>query len=1556
MICWAEFALENSESFGFNSYKRSNVFPIDESTLIYASGTCVSFYNTTTKERKLHFVQNFGGVASVAVHPLKQFFAVAEKGEWPRITIMEYPSLKVYRVLRKGTERSYSNISFNKSGQSLASVGSYPDFNICIWNWKQETLVLKAKAFAQEVFRVTYSDFSDSVLTSAGSTHIKFWKIAKTFTGLKLQGQLGKFGKVELSDISGFFTFPDGKVLSGSDAGNLLLWEGNFIKAIIQKAKDFPCHQGNIEVVEIYQGDKIMTAGDDGVIRLWSFATIDGCEGDETQCFFLEPLEEIPIEFEGRKAKIVSVVQDGGRWVISDANGNILEFDVKTKGVKQLLGFNSGKFTSMSLCKSANALSTSGQDGAIRVWNFVKKSQYASARFNGEARSVEWYSYYNDGRDRTICAGFSDGIVRFLWLEPNGELKLLKAMKVHEDPVKFVRFSPNGELLAVISENGNLFFLKVDPRNPGEVYPFCLFETGLKANSLVWHKMSEKVLISAKTGQVKEIKVPEISQCDISQTFLNEKMEERVWTIKMMESQKPQINEEDLILNEDEFVPEDVEWDVASVTSAIYCNDGTDAFYCTAEDEYLGFIYRCEFGVERPVEGIPITAKTVTELSIDSDRHVFLVGFQNGGVEVRPLIEPTRCLHLYSHDQDEGVVKGVVLTKGKEFLISCSEDSTIQCSKIDIESIVDMAKNAKTNVPQANLSFVKDPEGLENYFFEKTLESVKEKIEEAKDILDNKIYSLQQEKLLAEEDRKRTEAEGNKTKMRRQIAQLKQDFMKMLEQERSLEPEARLSEEEWTIDREYKRILEEKVTDLLDETVKEITYDKEYYKTLTEKLRVMMLDELETLPYSVIGIRDPVTVMSLKVKKLSNYMEINLDEINNIVEVEKSREEEEMGDSSPLGFQGKKGAKTAAGNEISAEEQALNKKIQEKIKENKKSNYKLSYLEIIRNEIEPISKLNGMNEKYTREKMKKEQEKRNDQRLEVSQRKPEKVDPENAKEVVLARSNKGDYKLKTDENYEVKDEDRMNVSKQRKYIFELENFIHQSKQAFNTSLSSFRDRKLAIVEKVTRYNKRIAEINEVLAINEVLEQPRCNPVIEDPMHLFNVTQEEVLEGLREKEKEKALKTQGMFGGPVGGAEDSNAQGTGEGAAGTGEGGLKAQSSQPAVRSGGIGSNQSNSGEVKKPGTVVLSDPKDRKNKTINFNTAVEDEVKKIQEIRLTSEKNRMKAEMDKEIKDFDQELQQLWRERVKLEYEMKMAQMKLVTFYQELLIFIEMEERDNEWLTKLEEYKIQMGNLNLQNADLNARFNEKDVLERKLLQDKAEKEKQFYDNVCEGDEAKAKIVYDVYKNHYSRRPDFNDDEQDENDDEKGFDDEEDEIDNIDPEHKALATSVINQPEKLDFMRKLHKVDKELQSVKDEKKNMTADSKKLKNDIEKVQEVLNETKKMLKKFQLQKLAKVNELYIALFLKARQVQNLVNKPGIHPEIDYIVPPTLTDSVLFTEEELIKLTKRSTELANETNKIKEEYIPTSESPLTTLGRNEHHLIVFLFEVPLDVVIVLG
>ena len=258
-----------SGSFGVESSRRSNLLYLDKNTLLFAVGNTVQIMDIETKKIKYLVGFDQGGIGALAVHPSGQFFAVGEKGQGPNIYIYKYPALEVFKVLRQGTERSYADLCFSPSGDKLASVGGAPDYLLTVWDWKMEAVVLRSKAFGQDVFRVTFSPLQEGRLTTSGTGHIRFWKMAETFTGLKLQGDLGKFGKVEISDIAGYAELPDGKVLSGSESGNLILWEGKLIKCEIALKDGSPCHKGGVECVFLEHDaelgiDVFVTGGLDG--------------------------------------------------------------------------------------------------------------------------------------------------------------------------------------------------------------------------------------------------------------------------------------------------------------------------------------------------------------------------------------------------------------------------------------------------------------------------------------------------------------------------------------------------------------------------------------------------------------------------------------------------------------------------------------------------------------------------------------------------------------------------------------------------------------------------------------------------------------------------------------------------------------------------------------------------------------------------------------------------------------------------------------------------------------------------------------------------------------------------------------------------------------------------------------------------------------------------------------------------------------------------------------------------------------------------------------------
>ncbi|CAE7852581.1 CFAP44, partial [Symbiodinium sp. KB8] len=226
------------------------------------------------------------GIGAIAVHPAGSLLAVAERAApstgAPAVYLYEWPGLCVRRVLRGGTERSFAHLAFSPDGSRLATVGAAPDFLLAVWDWSSERLLLKAKAFAQDVFTVRFSQSDAGRLTTSGTGHIRFWRMAQTFTGLKLQGVIGKFGRVDLSDVTAFAEMPDGKVVSGSEAGRLLLWEGGFIKLTCAREDGGPAHDGDVGAVVLDRGSGcFVTGGEDGAVRWWPALPVEEAEGGE---------------------------------------------------------------------------------------------------------------------------------------------------------------------------------------------------------------------------------------------------------------------------------------------------------------------------------------------------------------------------------------------------------------------------------------------------------------------------------------------------------------------------------------------------------------------------------------------------------------------------------------------------------------------------------------------------------------------------------------------------------------------------------------------------------------------------------------------------------------------------------------------------------------------------------------------------------------------------------------------------------------------------------------------------------------------------------------------------------------------------------------------------------------------------------------------------------------------------------------------------------------------------------------------------------------------------
>lgn len=191
--------------------------------------------------------------------------------------------------------------------------------------------------------------------------------MAQTFTGLKLQCETAKFGQLELSDVSSVYELADGKVVSGTEYGTLIVWEGQFVKShlMLNVQDQTPLHKGMIEVI-IQEDDCFITAGADGYIKWWKIKEIDQAEADEGVDFAIEPVKEVRV-YETSEMKdpayIINMTLAGDKYYLQDRKGKIFCLDRQTDLVSLSYKFSEGAIVSLVTSQSHNYVVSLNESG-----------------------------------------------------------------------------------------------------------------------------------------------------------------------------------------------------------------------------------------------------------------------------------------------------------------------------------------------------------------------------------------------------------------------------------------------------------------------------------------------------------------------------------------------------------------------------------------------------------------------------------------------------------------------------------------------------------------------------------------------------------------------------------------------------------------------------------------------------------------------------------------------------------------------------------------------------------------------------------------------------------------------------------------------------------------------------------------------------------------------------------------------------------------------------------------------------------------------------------------
>uniref|UniRef100_A0A672TLJ5 Cilia- and flagella-associated protein 44 n=1 Tax=Strigops habroptila TaxID=2489341 RepID=A0A672TLJ5_STRHB len=1480
-------------SFGYDCTRRANLLMMDSQTLLYIAGNHVVLLDLKTKSHRYIRSSGGGGIGFITAHPTKQYFAVGEKGRKPNLIIYDYPSLRPYRILRDGTEEAYVFGDFKHDGTLLASVGSSPDYMLTIWDWKQEKIVLRSKAFSQDVYKVTFSADNEEQLTTCGVGHIRFWKMALTFTGLKLQGALGRFGKTAVSDIIGYVELPDGKVISGTEWGNLLLWEGGLIKVELCRGEQRPCHSGPVSQLILEEGE-LFTVGKDGYIRLWNFETIDAADSvDDTGLLEVEPMNELHV---GKNVSLsfMSKIHDSGQafWYAQDTNGAIWKLDLTFSNMTQdpecLFTFHSGRIEAMSVSPITYLLATTALDRSVRIYDFISDRQLSEMKFKQGGTALTWAPCVVNPKGSLIIVGFEDGVVRIIEVyDPKGlpviagtgnaELNLKKALKPHAAAVTAMAYERNGAVLATGSKDKTVFFFAVED----EYEPIGFICVPGPVQALQWSPPSHvqsTLLILCENGFVLQVPVPVPKEQNTASTYqlknlpmqyfhfysiksqiaLREKKREekekaKLEWIRQQQEMGNKIEEEAEEEPEEEplpslYIPEEP----SPILCGFYSAPGK--FWLSLGGYDSGFLYHCEFSdddqedpedrKDEPFEVIPIEDtddNPIHQICFCTGRVWMFCGMQNGSLRAYSLqdkdLSADTLKEYWSfsvHDNDYGQIRGICSSYDDRFLITCGGDGNI--FTFNILSPEDVQKELKAKIPSPKFKAVSFLSSTEITLFPLSC-----------------IFSIEEVKQKKEYDRKMKEAEEKKQKKREELIALRHEFLLLLQKNQKLPKHMQLHREQFEMDRKIFEELDRQTAQRIQLVQKELAWEHEKHSIGLQKLRNQFRDSLEFDTVVVHAIQSNHQISTYRLLVMSHKY-----------------------------YQGKE-----------------------------RPSWKRTVLKQAWKQ--PEEKQITIESRRTVEKSDKVKAKimkRKAEWDELYKSKPsdDYENPKDVEEIKAAQENMGCYKLKSAPNYRVPEHELMNAEKKVAQLTSLEVLIHKRKVNMNNEIMSLRDLKVSVIEEIKCLVQELKSIQAALDSSERLPLPLIPQLHPDevPEKKFEYDTDILLK-FKEEQEAKPKPQEQLEGSP---SSHSFRQGF-----------LRA----PSIKEVNSMTQAAGSHPMKTASSVVTEQPKVSETEKAEP-TEMELEILKREKIKNLYLQETLIKKINALMINFDAELRFLRHKKLKLDVQMKNAELRYITWYEELLILKNFEKHEN-----------------LLRERITALISEQEAMQPKLkgciaqMEDRKceivrlqECEKALYANfqasLGENNEFADFLTKVLMKKvKCTEKKEREADEEDENQENEGesslgIDEEnsvsEDEAfdDSVCPEdcNEALFQNTIQ------LRQKWLEIEEALAKEKKVAANLRKKYNALAQKAKEVETSLDTADRELDTFQWEKQQRMNDLYVAVPLKLHQVEYLINGE---------MPSDFSQALVFTNQSLEYLQKRIVDLHNEKLMQREIYKAAQE-----------------------------
>ncbi|RZC43160.1 thyroid receptor-interacting protein 11 [Asbolus verrucosus] len=1512
-----EDILEFEFSFGYDCRKYFNLTVADPDTLVFASGNFINFFDVPTKTISFRRSALGGGIAHIKANPCPEFnhVAVAEHGEIPLIIIYEWPAMEINCILKGGSQRLYSHLDYSPDGLLLVSQGGEPDYLITVWNWPKRKILLRTKSYVNDVYRVKFSPHVPGQLTTAGVTHIKFWKMARTFTGLKLKGELGRFGKTEFSDILGILPMPDEKVVSGCAWGNILVWDAGLIKLEVFRTLRRKCHEGPIVQLAYIDGE-LWTVAMDGHVKVWWYEKIDQADPpDDDRVIQIEPT----YDFHTPGLMLMCVRKrypdpKDTTYFGQDGNGGIWIIDLNTKDTPQesvqIYKSHAGKVVDIAVCPWGPFLASLGEDGRLYLYSYLNRKLIFEYQFPARGACMIWLPPKIANSGDEILMGFDDGTLRLCILTIDTEnetasLSVIQTTKPHEKVITKISMNRPCKVLVSGSDDATIFFFQVLSVGYVELVPIGYIKVPNAVTCLTWYfnKVSivllsqsgsqyrgykvDELLVGCLRGEIIQVVVPHEPQDYTTVSYLlNLDIKENKFT-----TYKAQIRR-DIKIRE-----------IQAKKAVKVAKKRVEMEKLKAENPGLDIdeeVFLADSETEEELEPlfIPEIPNRIIWMQSTEDDTIWLsMGGYDAGYIYEYKIdqkEEVPCRFKMVYDGDDIEISSYVYNYNKKYLIFAMQNGEIRVNKIhdgdfrDLSDYWSLAMHDNLNGFVPNMCFSYD----ERYFFtcghdeddefipELAIPSISARIVFPKSVHDEANYdklSIEQASLKKEQDRIERLANKHKEMLRQKLKNLLERFQKVLKRNKKLLPSQVIPVEELELDPRVSEYIDMKLNEELALVKRKLAFDVQKSEVKMLKLRNHFVDNLAHIPIIVKGINSNHCVKMLRQRKIAQENTHMLSIIG-----EKLLEDE---------IKGRPPERVPPPPKIVIPKKQKDARLE----------YFLVNLSPSITELSPLNnKLTRLLHKYRHRKLK--WERREEEWEEFVATKPAVgVNyPEDDIALEEAKATIGDYKLKSDKSYKPSKSQRESTVKKYQELLLSRVKQYNIRNDFNNKLFALREDKVRIRQELLVLQKKLEEIHEEISEQQVKDGP---PVPQEDASEFPERDYEIklvleIEEDLEKQPEKEV--------------------------------IQKQTNFDYYERDILPKDTKKSDWKEMDVCVADFDVLCNMSKNEKKDTPWEYDIRTRRNQRKLFEQDEIIDEMKRKIYDFNNELEKIGNERFTVDVNAKLMDIFLMTLHEELIILKEFEVLEDDLQDKVNQKMSEVLDMQdiIQDSNLQIIYHNKEI--EKMNEELGVIQKTFLASVV--DNKFFDFLRKVFRKKYKPPRVQKDDESssESSSSSSSSTESEDDAKSIDSRDFGIIKQDLNvcpkgcDPAVYDYTiesrSKRHQVEikiKEKQKMIELlKKDLEIQNKK----IVFIEKQLQVCQQDLEKYQREKQEKLNEVRCTVVLKLDQLQHLTTEDKTSK---------IMDTLLFSKARLSKLYKRTEELQVET-----------EQQLNRHKRNVKHL----------------